>query len=186
MTLPAFCLAVFSLLILPGPTNALLALASHGLTGGRLVSLLGTVLAAYLIIIIPVSGIAGPCLLTHPAAAQLARIVAAIWVLSLALKLWRTDPDSNGAYVGLTHLFITTLLNPKAIIIGLTMVPAVQAPFGLTVLCFAASVSLTSAFWILLSRIVTGRGQSMRRLASRCGSAVLVAFAITLTVSAVA
>lgn len=186
MTLFAFCLAVFPLLILPGPTNALLTLASHGLTGNRLVSLLGTVLAAYLIIIVPVSGIVGPFLLAHPAVAQLVRIVAAIWVLSLALKLWKADPDGNGADVGLTHLFITTLLNPKAIIIGLTMVPAVQAPLDLTVLCFAASVSLTSACWIFLGKIVTGLSQGIRRLASRCGSAVLVAFSITLAVSAVA
>ncbi|MGO7748423.1 threonine transporter RhtB, partial [Rhizobium ruizarguesonis] len=33
----------FSLLILPGPTNAILAMASQGLTTGRAIMLLGTV-----------------------------------------------------------------------------------------------------------------------------------------------
>lgn len=185
MTLLTFSLGVLALLIMPGPTNAVLAMASAGITATRLLSLLGAVLAAYLIVIIPVSGIAGPYLQAHPVVAQSVRIVSAIWVLSLALKLWKADPDAGATTVGPRHLFVTTLLNPKAIIIGLAMVPAVQVTLALAILSFAACVTLTSAIWIGLGRLITGNGSGMPLLAQRCGSAVLMAFSITLAVSAV-
>ncbi|MGO8477552.1 hypothetical protein ACC739_36960, partial [Rhizobium ruizarguesonis] len=53
-------------IILPGPTNAILAMASQGLTAGREIMLLGTVVSAYLAIVVPASGLAGPFLHQHP------------------------------------------------------------------------------------------------------------------------
>jgi threonine/homoserine/homoserine lactone efflux protein len=185
MNLPTFSLGILALLILPGPTNAVLAMMSPGLTVKRLTSLLLAVVSAYLLVILPVSGIAGPFLHAHPAIAQAVRLISAVWVLFLALKLWRSQSEGAAAPVGIRELFLTTLLNPKAIIIGLTIVPAVEAPLPLTILIFVASVTVTSTLWIVLGRLIIGRGTAMPLLAQRCASAVLMFFSVTLVISAV-
>jgi threonine/homoserine/homoserine lactone efflux protein len=160
-------------------------MASSRLTVKRLTSLLLAVVSAYLLVILPVSGIAGPFLHAHPAIAQAVRLISAVWVLFLALKLWRSQSEGAAAPVGIRELFLTTLLNPKAIIIGLTIVPAVEAPLPLTILIFVASVTVTSTLWIVLGRLIIGRGTAMPMLAQRCASAVLMVFSVTLVVSAV-
>ncbi|MBB3593793.1 threonine/homoserine/homoserine lactone efflux protein [Rhizobium sp. BK529] len=127
MNLPTFVIAAFSLPVLPGPTNAALALASTALTVRRSLSLVAAVVLRYLAIIIPVSSIAAPLLEGRPAVAVVIKLISAIWVLYLALKLWGLAPATGANALGIGQLFITTPLNPKAIIIGLTLMPAVQA-----------------------------------------------------------
>lgn len=180
MNLPTFVIAVFSLLILPGPTNAVLALASTALTVRRSLSLVTTVVLGYLAIIIPVSSIAAPLLEGHPAIAAAVKLISAIWVLYLALKLWGPVPVGGQSTFGVGQLFITTLLNPKAIIIGLTLVPSVQTGIAVAFVCCA---TVTSAIWLGLGGLLVGRHAQMPPLVRHCGCAVLVAFSLTLAIS---
>jgi hypothetical protein len=53
------------------------------------------------------------------------------------------------------------------------------------VLIFVASVTVTSTLWIVLGRLIIGRGTAMPLLAQRCASAVLMFFSVTLVISAV-
>ena len=139
MDLLPFAAGVFTLLILPGPTNATLAMASQGLTVGRAVVLLATVLFAYLAVVLAASGLAGPFLGDHPAVAQGVKLASASWVFYLALRLWGVGSSAVEA-VGVRQLAVTTLLNPKALIIGLTMVPSLRE-----VSAFAAIAALACA-----------------------------------------
>jgi threonine/homoserine/homoserine lactone efflux protein len=184
MNLPTFVIAVFSLLILPGPTNAVLALASTTLTVWRSLSLIAAVVLAYLAIIVPVSSIAAPLLYGHPGIASIVKLISAIWVLYLALKLWVGAPEGGQNTLGVDQLFITTLLNPKAIIIGLTLVPAVEAGVPAATATFVVCVTVTSAIWLGLGSLLVGRQAQMPPVARRCGCAVLVAFSLTLAISA--
>ena len=178
MTLLTFSLGVLALLIMPGPTNAVLAMASAGITAARLLSLLGAVLAAYLIVIIPVSGIAGPYLQAHPVVAQSVRIVSAIWVLSLALKLWKADPDAGATTVGPRHLFVTTLLNPKAIIFALSIFPAEHPALAWFFVAFAVAVPSIGLCWILVGRAIgAASGEQHAGLVRRIASVALLGFA---------
>lgn len=184
MNLPTFVIAVFSLLILPGPTNAVLALASTALTVWRSLSLIAAVVLAYLAIIVPVSSIAAPLLYGHPGIASIVKLISAIWVLYLALKLRVPAPAGGRDTLGVGQLFITTLLNPKAIIIGLTLVPAVQAGIPAAMAILVCSLTVTSAIWLGLGSLLVGRHAQMPPLARHCGCAVLVAFSLTLAISA--
>ncbi|MBW9052497.1 threonine transporter RhtB [Rhizobium mesosinicum] len=184
MNLPTFVIAVFSLLILPGPTNAVLALASTVLTVRRFLSLIAAVVLAYLAIAVPVSSIAAPLLNGHPGIASTVKLISAIWVLCLALKLWVPAPAGGQNRLGGVQLFITTLLNPKAIIIGLTLVPAVEAGIPAAMVAFVCCVAVTSAIWLGLGRLLVGRYVQVPPLARHCGCAVLVAFSVTLAIDA--
>jgi threonine/homoserine/homoserine lactone efflux protein len=180
----AFAAGVFALLILPGPTNAILAMASQGLTAGRAIMLLGTVVSAYLAIVVPASGLAGPFLHRHPLAAQSVKLASATWVFYLALRLWGAG-SGPAEIVTVRQLAITTLLNPKALIIGLTMMPSAQDVSAMAAIVTLAFVVLfVSSIWLSTGRIVLGSEKQMPLLARRCGSATLLLFSAVLTFSA--
>nr|WP_205919288.1 threonine transporter RhtB [Rhizobium binae] len=181
----SFAAGVFTLLILPGPTNAMLALASQGLTVGRAVAMLLTVLSAYLAIVLPASGLAGSFLRNHPMVSHGVKLGSAAWVLYLAVRLWGIG--SKGVEtVRLRQLAVTTLLNPKALIIGLTMVPPAEEISGTVSIAILTSVVLAaSTIWLSVGRIILGPEKQIPAFARRCGAATLVAFSATLTLSAV-
>ncbi|MBB5577604.1 MULTISPECIES: threonine transporter RhtB [Rhizobium] len=186
MDLLHFFIAAFALLILPGPTNTVLALSAEGLTPLRFTSLLAIVVSAYAAVVIAVSGIGGPLLHEHPAIAQGVKLLAATWVLYLAFKLWAPNTANAPVAIGRKQLFVTTLLNPKAIIIGLTMMPSPAGAISPAALgVFVPTVIATSSVWLTVGRLVVGRSTGMPRIARRLGAAILVMFSITLTVSAI-
>ncbi|MBB2701176.1 UNVERIFIED_ORG: threonine/homoserine/homoserine lactone efflux protein [Rhizobium esperanzae] len=181
-----FAAGVFTLLILPGPTNAILAMASQGLTAGRAIALLATVLCAYLAIVLPASSLASSFLRDHPLVAQGVKLVSATWVLYLALRLWGIGSSGVIETVGLRQLALTTLLNPKAIIIGLTMVPSTkEISTTASIAILTVVVLAVSSIWLTIGRVILGREKQMPPFARRCGSATLVAFSAVLTFSAV-
>ncbi|WP_064807179.1 MULTISPECIES: hypothetical protein [unclassified Rhizobium] len=184
MHLLPFAAGVFTLLILPGPTNAILAMASQGLTFGRAIVLLATVLSAYLAIVLPASSLAGSFLRDHPLVSQGVKLVSAIWVLYLALRLWGIGSSPVEA-VRVRQLAVTTLLNPKALIIGLTMMPAArEVPVTASIAILASVVLAVSSIWLSIGRLILGREKRIPSFARRCGSATLVAFSAVLTLSA--
>lgn len=149
MTLPAFTLAVLALLLAPGPTNTLMAVAgaSHGL--GRVLRLLPVELAGYLTTVVPLA-LLGAGLASHaPRAALALKLVAALWVMVLAVRLWRSGgAGGSGFRIGAGRIFITTLLNPKALIFGLVLLPApALADFAARLSIFAALVLTAALVW---------------------------------------
>jgi threonine/homoserine/homoserine lactone efflux protein len=83
------------------------------------------------------------------------------------------------------QLAITTLLNPKALIIGLTMMPDAQDVSRIAATATLAFVVLfASSIWLSTGRIVLGGEKQMPLLARRCGSATLLLFSAVLTFSA--
>ncbi|EJZ19045.1 hypothetical protein RCCGEPOP_22337 [Rhizobium sp. Pop5] len=159
-------------------------MASQGLTVPRAITLLATVVFAYLAIVLPISSLAGPFLRAHPAVAQGVKLASATWMSYLALRLWGIG-SAPVAAVGVRQLVITTLLNPKALIIGLTMVPrAPQASQMATIATLASAVMAASSIWLSIGRIVLGDEKQMPLLARRCGSAALAVFCAMLIFSA--
>lgn len=128
MTLAAFISAVLALLLAPGPTNTLTGLA--GAQGGlaRVLRLIPAELGGYLTTILPLA-LAGAELFGHwPAAAAALKLAAAVWVLFLAVRLWGVrSGEGQMALVDARRIYVTTMLNPKALIFGLVLLPAPQA-----------------------------------------------------------
>jgi threonine/homoserine/homoserine lactone efflux protein len=145
----AFCLVAFTLLAMPGPTNTLLALsgASVGLRGSW-VPLLG-VLAAYLLSIVAQRVVVGSLFEDSTTTETLLRVVVAIYLVYLSVRLWRATSQEQTS-VGTRSVFMATLLNPKALILALVLMPPepLVPPFhfaALTLFIICTGVAWTKA-----------------------------------------
>jgi threonine/homoserine/homoserine lactone efflux protein len=126
VTISAFTAAVFLLLLTPGPTNTLLAIAGASAGVRRSLPLIGAEAGGYLITITPLVTFAGPYLAAHPLAASVIKLCSALWVLLLAIRFWTAPTATAGtssSLVTFRQVFVTTVLNPKALIFGLVLVP---------------------------------------------------------------
>jgi threonine/homoserine/homoserine lactone efflux protein len=148
----AFCLSLLALLFAPGPTNALLALSGAETGAVRTLRLLPVVIAAYAITVMPLAALGDDLLRQQHMVRASVTFIAALWVAWMAVTLWRnpgdvaTAPDRGGR--GL-RLFITTLLNPKAFIIGLVLIPA-QASRGTSLALFFSVLLAATLAWTML------------------------------------
>lgn len=153
----AFCLSLLALLFAPGPTNALLALSGAEIGAARTLRLLPVVLAAYALTVVPLAALGDDLLRQQHMLRAGVTFAAALWVAWMAIALWRrprqTATPSNGGRA--VRLFVTTLLNPKAFIIGLVLVPG-QAAWGLALALFFAILAAAVVAWALLGAALHG------------------------------
>ncbi len=185
MTFPEFAAAVLLLLATPGPTNTLLSLAGWSRGIIRALPLLVGEIAGYLTVIVPVALLAGPLLDRTPAVLPLVKLAAGLWVFFLAVRLWRSAHALASADgIGIAQVYVTTVLNPKASIIALVIMP--HGTFADILPWLAAFTALTlsaGASWIVagsgLGRAAKGwlTGATVRRAAAVC----LVGFSMILT-----
>ena len=180
-----FLLAILSLLLTPGPTNTLLATsgAAAGLrVAARLVpaELLGysasVGLLATLLVALRGSGLQLDAGL---------RVGAALYLLLLAWNLWRHSRvlDEGRLPIGPRQVFVTTLLNPKGLVMA-TLLPAsgglaTTAPY---LALLAASIAGCGLSWVALGAFLRRRIPAAARVLGRVGSVVLVGFAAILLV----
>lgn len=146
----ATALALLALMIAPGPTNALLALAGAqaGLRAGLL--RVPLVAAAYLAVGTPLLLWGAPLADSLPLLRAVLSGLAALWVARLALRLWAQPPA-----VGRGHLdppgvvVVTTLLNPKALIAALVILPG-QGPPALLLALLGLCALASGTVWLTL------------------------------------
>lgn len=158
MTLPETALALLVLLAAPGPTNTLLAIA--GAERGRSAAsrLIPTVLLAYLVSAVPLALVGARLLDALPLARAAITLAAAAWVLWLAVAMWRLpQAAATGDSVTPRRVAFTTLLNPKALILGLVLLPAADG------LRLAANVALLAAVVAVAALLWTALGAALRR-----------------------
>ncbi|QGZ64621.1 LysE family translocator [Paraburkholderia acidisoli] len=171
-------------LLMPGPTNTLLAAAGlkHGLR--RSARLTAAELAGYLISI-TLWGL----VLTHTAQSmgwlpRALKIASSVYLLWLAIRLWltaNTIETSATGVIGLRTLFGATLLNPKAILFAGSIFP----PEAFTrVAAWLESMALFTALlvpigfvWIAIGASPNHGGQPRIRPASlQRGASIVVTF----------
>ena len=160
MPIPDLIIALTVLLLTPGPTNTLMALAGAERGLGHAAGLIPLELAAYLCVAVPLA-VAGAGLLTAvPGLLAAVTAVAAGWVLWLAIRMWRCPVAQQDGPATVTpfRVFLTTLLNPKALIIGLVLLPGPSLPLRTAV--FAALVCGAALTWIGLGAALARRGAS--------------------------
>lgn len=144
-----FLFAILALLLTPGPTNTLLALSGAAVGLRRSLLLIPAEVAAYLLVTLPLAIAGAELLAKWPDVARLVKFAAAAWVAYLAIKLWRVNTAAGMAgRVTPRHVFITTLLNPKALIIGLTLLPQENLNgFALHATLLTGSIMVVAAIW---------------------------------------
>ena len=112
-----------------------------------------------------------------------AKAVAACWLLHSAVELWSLpalpDPPAAGSF---RRVFLTTLLNPKAMLVGTILIPAMQAgAVAQGVAVFALLSIAAGAGWMLLGALLPRR---LRRHSYRGAAMVLAGFSIAAAASA--
>lgn len=189
MTPLQFSLAILALLCTPGPTNTLMALGGYDRGWMRAMPLIAGELAGYLIVIVPVATLAAPFFETYPQASLWAKITAGIWVLYLSYRLWtagRTAGTPDG--ISIRRVFVTTMLNPKALVIALVIMPHTGLIGLLPWLgIFTLLVLLAASGWIAFGNMMrhTRRFDIKPVLVQRLAAACLVIFAMILASSSI-
>jgi threonine/homoserine/homoserine lactone efflux protein len=172
MTAFQLSLAILVLLFAPGPTNSLMLLAGAERGLRRAARLIPAELGGYLLTVVPLALVGHSMLGALPGMQAGITLAAGLWVAVLALRLWRLPGVMRTEAVNARALFVTTALNPKALIFGLVLLPSPDRLLGNLVL-FAGLVVAVSLVWGGFGALLRGasRGQSpalflLRRLAS--------------------
>lgn len=162
MTWTASMFAILALLVTPGPTNTLMFLAGTERGWRAALRLIPAEVAAYLAVVVPLALLGAQL----PAAARpMISVVAGVWVGVLAVRLWRAQGYRDGqGSVTARGVFTTTLLNPKALVFGLVLVPGAPAlPPALA--GFVALVALVAAGWAVAGALAAGpHREAVRRV----------------------
>ncbi|WP_043828895.1 LysE family translocator [Muricoccus aerilatus] len=180
-----FSLTVLLILGTPGPTNTLLATAGATVGFRRALPLLPAEAAGYLIAILAIGLALGPFVAGVPAVAMGLRLAVGTYLALLAVKLWRRGPvDLSVMPVTPRQVFVTTLLNPKAIVFALGVIPFGATPWWPWMLGFLGLLSGVALGWIglgtLLGRAAGAAGRA--GLVPKLGAAAVGAFALVLVV----
>ncbi len=146
MTPAELTLAILVLLVTPGPTNTLLFLAATERGFSPAARLIVAEVAGYLGSVVPLMLVGAALIAAVPATQAAITVVAGAWVAALAVRLYR-NPAGGNAKGGVTArmVFVTTLLNPKALIFGLVLLPGPDAARNL--LLFVGLVVLVALAW---------------------------------------
>jgi len=190
-TVSAFILAVLALLAVPGPTNTLLATSGAAIGMRRSLGLVPAEIGGYWLAIGILMLIVGPLAAQHPIVPILSKIVASLYLAWSALALWRhaaREALPGGAPVSVKRVFVTTLLNPKALIFAFVIFPRDPASLPGFAALFSVLVVGVACGWIalgsFLSRSAAGLATPAR--VSRFAAVALVVFASVIASSAIA
>ncbi|WP_137134961.1 threonine transporter RhtB [Rhizobium sp. FKY42] len=185
MTLVEFTFAILLLLCTPGPTNTLMALGGYERGVVKAMPLIGAELAGYLTVILPVATLAAPVFDEWPMLSLWMKLVAGLWVFVMAIRLWSIPAPTRGhPRVTGRSVYLTTCLNPKALIIGLVIMPhgSLLALMPRTAL-FAVLILMAASGWIVIGATLKKKGARLFSPAfiSRAASIGMFTFALLLT-----
>jgi threonine/homoserine/homoserine lactone efflux protein len=184
-----FIAAAGLLLILPGPTNALLMAAGAGHKLRRALPLIVAELAAYALAITPL-------LIFHEALGAWRAIgglvlksIAIAIILLIAYRLWRARPSGTGEtrLVTMPDVFWMTLFNPKALIFAFAIFPPVLGATDVLVkaILFVTLAAFAGTAWIVAGAMLSAGSISSNKI-GKAAAVILCGFAVYLGMSAVA
>jgi threonine/homoserine/homoserine lactone efflux protein len=180
-----FLLAVGMLLATPGPTNTLMATAGASDGVQRSLALLAAELFGYLIAIAAIRIVLGPIIQVYPSAGTALKLAVAGYLIWLAVKLWRNPMAKNAAKpVSFSAVFITTLLNPKALMFALTIIPQGTPNLAWYLAMFSGTVLAAGFGWILLGVTLGAAAGQGSAVLPRVASVALLGFAGLIAASA--
>ncbi len=186
-----FVLEVLGVLAIPGPTNSLLFISgmSRGLQAS--LNLIFAEVGAYLISISSLVLVLEPVTRTHSIVPQLLRVACSIYLIHLAIRLWRSGGrellDSHPITV--RRVFFTTLMNPKNLIFAFGIFPTPSAEPGelLPYLAgFSGICTGVASGWIVAGAMIQSNAAQQIHLGwvYRGEAFLLAGFAIVIFVSA--
>lgn len=177
MQFASFVAAALVVLLTPGPTNTLLAAAGAAM-GFRRAALLPLAEAAgYALAIgafLALTSYLSEVQFVMPAL----KATAALWLLLSAARLWRqpVQVDATAHLAALRRVFVTTILNPKAMLVGTILIPGLMADRqALGLASFIALSSAAGAAWLTMGSLLPA---AARPYAYKAAAIVLCAFSV--------
>jgi threonine/homoserine/homoserine lactone efflux protein len=183
---PLFVASVILILVTPGPTNTLLATAGGTVGFFRALPLLLCEILGYSISIGVIHIALAPIIGTSQSVGTVMRIAAGTYLLFLAFKIWKTDPQAPGGVVSARQVFLTTLFNPKAALFALSIIPFYSDHASTYVIGFEALLPLIGLGWIAAGALLRFNSSARHsRVFPRFASIALVIFSAILFFSAI-
>lgn len=180
----SFILSALLILLTPGPTNTVLATcgASLGIRRAAIMPFaeaMGYILAVSFFIGLT-DGIQGNAI-----AFATMKLLAAGWLLYSAVRLWGMPflSDARSVRQLFVRVLLTTIVNPKAMLVGTVLIPSganIQAPVWLAT--YAAMSTLAGLAWVVFGGCLLLR---VRRHSYKLASLILGAFSLAAVASAV-
>ncbi len=180
--LATFGFATLALLALPGPTNALFTAAGAANGIPRSLKLIGFAIAGYAIAIGALTAVLGTVDGSHSLLHVAIRLVAGAWLLWSAWRLWQMPLQAPASLVVTPgRIFVTSLLNPKALVFASAIFPAAEsANLAARAALFMLAVAATGSAWTAIGSLLTetaAEGATPRRIA-RISAVCLLGFAL--------
>lgn len=180
-----FSLTVLAILGTPGPTNTLLATSSALVGVRRSLPLILAELSGYLLAIACLHVVFGSLLAQYPAVGSVLRALVAAYLLMAAFELWTRREVLGGPPSGIrfARVFVTTLLNPKAIVFAFGVLPLSAPGAAFYVAGFVGFVAVAALSWIVVGALV-GKvaARSTSRAVPRVSAVILTFFAALIAV----
>jgi threonine/homoserine/homoserine lactone efflux protein len=181
-----FSASVLLLLVVPGPTNTLLATSGATVGFRRSMPLLLGELVGYISAILLIQAVLYPAAARTPSIALMMRAAAGVYLALLAFRLWTTPLKVARAVISVRQVFITTLLNPKALAFAVLIVPFGSARFSAYLGLFVTMVPAIGSLWITVGYFLGQRTHvSYLSLIPKAASVILAMFSIILIGSVV-
>jgi threonine/homoserine/homoserine lactone efflux protein len=161
-----FFSAALVLLLVPGPTNTLMGLVGARSGLGRVARLLPAELSGYLTVILPLVWFGSELMIHFPVASVVLKCGAAGWIMFLALKLWgRGGRSSECLDISKNRVYLTTVLNPKALVFGLVLLPSAEKSMVATKLCIFVLLVVSAALtWGVIGKMVRSGSENPQRM----------------------
>ncbi len=190
--LAMFVLSTTVLLLIPGPTNTLLAAAGLGEGSQKALPLITFELTGYLIAI----SVWGIFLATiqpyYPWANTSIRVVCGGYLFYVAVMMWCSAPKapiSQPGSISRTTVFMATLLNPKGLLFASTIFPAQAfsdiSTYLTTTALFTCLVVPIGTTWVLFGSVIGSRAMMDMIQVKRALAMVLCLFSIGITWTAI-
>ena len=190
MDWPTFLASTIAILFVPGPTNTLLATAGASLRVHKALRVAPVEVAAYALSITLLTFAIGPTLALSPLLGVLIRAGCAIWLVYSAWRLWHLETGyvESTRTVRARDVFVTTMLNPKAILFAFVIFPAspeiLNRQFVIHLAAFGVTCITIGSTWILFGTLLKGEGAggfvSPKRV-RRAAAIILCCFAALLS-----
>jgi threonine/homoserine/homoserine lactone efflux protein len=173
----SFIAASTLVLLTPGPTNTVLAVCGAAM-GFRRAALLP--LAEAIGYVLAISFFAAFAALVQDSHRVLAavRLAAAAWLIYSAYRLWRTPPGSDLAvnHTAFRRVLVTTVVNPKAMLVGTILIPAgMGMAAGPWIATYAVLSTAAGLGWVTLGSLLP---LGIRRHAYKLASVILGGFSL--------
>lgn len=186
-----FVIEVLGVLAIPGPTNSLLFVSGMSRGFRASLNLILAEVGAYLISISSLVLVLEPVTRTYPTVPQLLRVACSIYLIHLAIRLWRSGGQKiqDSHPITVRRVFFTTLMNPKNLIFAFGIFPIPSAGSGelLPYLAgFSAICTVVASGWIAAGALIQSNAAKRIHLGwvYRGEAFLLAGFAIVIFVSA--